>query len=718
MGWVSQAIEKVVNTPAPAPAPVSDLEKMPGPAPVSDLEKMPGPAPVSDLEKMPGPALPLGGALQQESRSKAEPPPFDPNNPVGMGEAGIQVVVYGPDGTAYGTPAAARAAGVTNYSMSPPAAAAPAAPAYTQAYVPGTTRARDEDNNEIALPVGYGAPIYGGAAGGRDRGAGGNQLIGRVGMVPVITENPNGRGGPTITFADDPTYKKSQKQIDFEKKIASGAIESTGMYESTSGGKGEQRAFADRNAAYTSYDPATNMVRFYDPEGNVTQEGQRSSGGGGLFGGGGGFLGINFDDLSKTLTTDSSTSGLGALGKELTSNELVNAAAVTAAAYFGGPAGAAAANGLISRAQGNDWNQVANNAAGAALLTYAAPLAYDAITGAAAPVAETAVAPVAETAVAAPHLTPAAMESMMGSAGYGMNASALNAAINAGIPASLVGSGAYNAAAQFGGSGSLFDAAASPLASGYGGATGTALTNEAVASGMAPGALGASMAAQGLLSPEALAAAYGTTGLGSSLYDLATLGNANALKQLAEAGTPSNIAKDIAKALGSSGGSQPNLSQLAINMLSTQDQGKNPGGFLDPTNLSTGSAQQNASILRDLPQLAFGHGPTIAALANRAAPQGYKRGGLAHHQPEFITGATGHYVKGKGDGQSDDIPAMLADGEYVFDADTVAALGNGSSDAGAKRLDEMRQAIRKHKRSAPVDKIPPKAKSPLEYLKG
>jgi len=30
----------------------------------------------------------------------------------------------------------------------------------------------------------------------------------------------------------------------------------------------------------------------------------------------------------------------------------------------------------------------------------------------------------------------------------------------------------------------------------------------------------------------------------------------------------------------------------------------------------------------------------------------------------------------------------------------------------------MREAIRKHKRSAPPDKIPPKAKSPLEYLKG
>ena len=94
----------------------------------------------------------------------------------------------------------------------------------------------------------------------------------------------------------------------------------------------------------------------------------------------------------------------------------------------------------------------------------------------------------------------------------------------------------------------------------------------------------------------------------------------------------------------------------------------------------------------------------------------YKDGGETH-VPEFITGATGHYVKGRGDGQSDDIPAMLADGEYVFDADTVAALGNGSSDAGAKVLDKMREALREHKRSAPVDEIPPKAKSPLEYIK-
>ena len=393
----------------------------------------------------------------------------------------------------------------------------------------------------------------------------------------------------------------------------------------------------------------------------------------GTAGSGSSTLGINTDDLSKTLTTDSSTSGLGALGKELTNNELINAAAVATAGYFGGPLGAAAANGLISRAQGNDWNQVASNAAGAGLLTYglqsALPGASYDWSSAAAPAAEVAV----ET-------TPAV----------------------------------YNSATQFGGSGSLYEAAASPVASGYGGATGTALTNEAVAAGMSPGSLGANMAAQGGLTAEQLAAASGTTGPGSALYNMATAGNAAALvNQLADAGSAANIAR----MLGGSGG-KPNLSQMAINILDTKDKGVNPGGLLTPSLVSTGPVQQESSILKSLPQLAFGHAPTVAALSNKSAPQGYKRGGLAHHQPEFITGATGHYVKGKGDGQSDDIPAMLADGEYVFDADTVAALGNGSSDAGAERLDEMRKAIRKHKRSAPVDKIPPKAKSPLEYLKG
>jgi hypothetical protein len=99
-------------------------------------------------------------------------------------------------------------------------------------------------------------------------------------------------------------------------------------------------------------------------------------------------------------------------------------------------------------------------------------------------------------------------------------------------------------------------------------------------------------------------------------------------------------------------------------------------------------------------------------MANGGQAQG---GGEGEHIPEFITGATGHYVRGRGDGQSDDIPAMLADGEYVFDSSAVSTLGNGSSDAGAKLLDAFRETLREHTRSAPKDKIPPKA-SPLQYM--
>lgn len=67
-------------------------------------------------------------------------------------------------------------------------------------------------------------------------------------------------------------------------------------------------------------------------------------------------------------------------------------------------------------------------------------------------------------------------------------------------------------------------------------------------------------------------------------------------------------------------------------------------------------------------------------------------------------------------GQADTVPAMLSGGEYVMDADVVAALGDGNTEAGASALDALRENIRKHKRSAPAHKIPPKAKSALHYL--
>ena len=61
----------------------------------------------------------------------------------------------------------------------------------------------------------------------------------------------------------------------------------------------------------------------------------------------------------------------------------------------------------------------------------------------------------------------------------------------------------------------------------------------------------------------------------------------------------------------------------------------------------------------------------------------------------------GHLLKGPGDGVSDDIPAQigkhqparLADGEFVIPARIVSELGNGSTDAGARKLYEMMDKV-------------------------
>lgn len=175
--------------------------------------------------------------------------------------------------------------------------------------------------------------------------------------------------------------------------------------------------------------------------------------------------------------------------------------------------------------------------------------------------------------------------------------------------------------------------------------------------------------------------------------------------------------------------------------------------------------QSRLGALRHLRD-SISHRPA-GGLAHGGLPKKYAEATPDGHKPEFITGLTGYYATGAGTGQSDDIDAMLHDGDYVADADLVAALGDGSSKAGAEALekfrrsvphqenaqggsvvpakiadgeyvfpasfvtalgkgdnkagaallDKMREAIRAHKRSAPTTKIPPKAKSPLDYLK-
>jgi hypothetical protein len=93
-------------------------------------------------------------------------------------------------------------------------------------------------------------------------------------------------------------------------------------------------------------------------------------------------------------------------------------------------------------------------------------------------------------------------------------------------------------------------------------------------------------------------------------------------------------------------------------------------------------------------------------------PRRYKpmaSGGLADSMPAMRMGGHlgsysdgGRLLKGPGDGMSDDIPAKigkkqparLADGEFVVPADVVSGIGNGSTDAGAKKLYAMMSKVR------------------------
>jgi hypothetical protein len=93
-------------------------------------------------------------------------------------------------------------------------------------------------------------------------------------------------------------------------------------------------------------------------------------------------------------------------------------------------------------------------------------------------------------------------------------------------------------------------------------------------------------------------------------------------------------------------------------------------------------------FLRTLGPVGFAGGGDIAAMVAGGAT------GPAN-EPRTINGA--------GDGMSDSVPATiegvqearLADGEFVIPADVVADLGNGSSNAGSKKLYAMMDRVRK-----------------------
>ena len=94
-------------------------------------------------------------------------------------------------------------------------------------------------------------------------------------------------------------------------------------------------------------------------------------------------------------------------------------------------------------------------------------------------------------------------------------------------------------------------------------------------------------------------------------------------------------------------------------------------------------------------------------------------------QPQPVQKAQGglskiaYLAQGSGSGRDDTIDARLSDGEYVIDAETVALLGDGSTKAGAAKLDKMRSELRKQKgKKLAKGQFSTAAKSPLDYMRG
>jgi hypothetical protein len=138
----------------------------------------------------------------------------------------------------------------------------------------------------------------------------------------------------------------------------------------------------------------------------------------------------------------------------------------------------------------------------------------------------------------------------------------------------------------------------------------------------------------------------------------------------------------------------PNTAQVAGPTM-VQSQGAVQGG--------AGLAQRLPGFHRGVP--ATGHSPGLA-----------EGGALSTANPQ--SGVSRH-ITGPGDGTSDSIPARLANGEYVIDAQAVSMLGNGDNSAGAKRLDEFRKNLRQHKGGALAKgKMAPDAKPVHKYMGG
>ena len=194
----------------------------------------------------------------------------------------------------------------------------------------------------------------------------------------------------------------------------------------------------------------------------------------------------------------------------------------------------------------------------------------------------------------------------------------------------------------------------------------------------------------------------------------AQLGTSTPGWSLAPGGALTQASSQVANGPSSTARTLANL--MAIGQMLTQQQPspKTPAGFntpLNPTGYLNRTQNQNVTPTGgwqhwgEQPEQGFYSGNQIMGLAN---------GGALSRMAPITTERGEHYVRGETGGQDDQRPAKLSDGEFVFDAGTVSRLGGGNSDAGARKLDQMRKAIARDAGAKKV--VQGKVKPPLQYL--
>lgn len=230
-----------------------------------------------------------------------------------------------------------------------------------------------------------------------------------------------------------------------------------------------------------------------------------------------------------------------------------------------------------------------------------------------------------------------------------------------------------------------------------------------------------------ILPPSVVGTAIGNLAPSLVAPTTPTAPQAEAQKQstLAQIADYMNLAGMGVGALGSLFGGGNNASQGnraisgGMGSLNPMFSAKLPGANIPGLGGAAGSAPRTAADLGQqglsTPQdyYRYGYGPEQSFF--NTVPQG------APNTSQAYTGYAegGFAVTGPGDGREDKIPAMLSDGEYVMDAETVALLGNGSNKAGADMLDQFRVNVRKHKgRELARGGFSADAKRPDQYMAG